>query len=306
MDAQVNKAIDFLVEDEPLFSNPLVFDDKWLDENVHGFWNRREDGKIDVTGTVMISGLEVEHLPFKFGNVSNSFDCSSNNLLSLEGAPEWVGKIFKCSTNSLTSLKGCPQEIGGDFICVSNDITSLVEGPKKVGGSYLCGTNALTTLKGAPYSVGDSFDCTANELTNLVGGPKEVGDSYYAYGNPLESLEGVATSIGKRLDSKQFTHEDYLKYINKEDVTGGNEMRIIGTDSAGGVDILVDGKKYSYFSVPDSVLKDVKRYMKNAWRGKVMQALTPYAAGVPHISQQKKDTDAQIESAIDIILKEGS
>ena len=45
-----------------------------------------------------------------------NFNCSFNNLTSLEGAPEIVGGNFDCAFNKkLKSLEGCPKEVGGDF-----------------------------------------------------------------------------------------------------------------------------------------------------------------------------------------------
>ena len=54
------------------------------------------------------------------------FDCSRNQLTSLEGAPQIVGGNFNCRWNQLTSLEGAPQKVGGDFNCRNNlDLHSL-------------------------------------------------------------------------------------------------------------------------------------------------------------------------------------
>ena len=48
------------------------------------------------------------------------FYCDHNQLTSLEGCPETVGKGFSCSYNKLISLEGCPVFIGGNFWCGNN------------------------------------------------------------------------------------------------------------------------------------------------------------------------------------------
>jgi len=177
----ITKAIDLLIaEAESLFSNPMVFDDKWLDLNVKGTWTRRPDGKIDVEGDVTISGLGLEELPYQFGRVSGDFYCSDNQLTSLSGAPKEVGGYFYCSYNQLTSLQGAPKEVGGNFFCSDNQLTSLQGAPKEVGGGFNCYNNQLTSLQGAPKEVGGDFDCSYNYLKSLQGAPKEVGGVFYS------------------------------------------------------------------------------------------------------------------------------
>ena len=52
-----------------------------------------------------------------------NFDCYSNQLTSLEGAPQEVGGYFDCRNNQLTSLEGAPREVRGDFDCHWNPIS---------------------------------------------------------------------------------------------------------------------------------------------------------------------------------------
>ena len=63
-----------------------------------------------------------------------------------EGKP-WNG-YFDCSHNELTSLEGAPSRINGDFYCSDNFITSLEGAPSEVDGSFFCSRNKnLTSLK---------------------------------------------------------------------------------------------------------------------------------------------------------------
>ncbi len=43
--------------------------------------------------------MNLKKIPVKFGRVRGGFDCSSNSLTSLQGAPKEVGDDFDCSTN---------------------------------------------------------------------------------------------------------------------------------------------------------------------------------------------------------------
>ncbi len=125
------------------------------------------DGSIDVDGDVILSRRDKEKLPLKFREVTGSFDCSFNKLITLEGAPKSIGGDFDCYNNELTTLEGAPQTIDGYFLCYANQ---------------------LTTLKGGPKSVSYSFDCTYNSLTTLEGAPQSVGGNFWSYGNPLDSI----------------------------------------------------------------------------------------------------------------------
>lgn len=54
---------------------------------------------VNVTCNVWLNDLGLEKLPIKFGKVGGDFDCSNNNLTSLEGAPYRVGCEFYCNDN---------------------------------------------------------------------------------------------------------------------------------------------------------------------------------------------------------------
>lgn len=160
----------------------------------------REDGLLDVRGSVQITGNNIYKLPLKFGNVTDDFYCKSNGLKTLTGAPTFVGGSFDCSDNELTSLKyspdcvggsyfcqenslsslkGCPIEIIGRFNCALNNLESLVDGPKRVGKSYYAHHNRLRTLSGSSVFVGGTFNVAANLLTNLDGCPEYIGKNFH-------------------------------------------------------------------------------------------------------------------------------
>jgi len=104
----------------------------------------------------------------KFKHVSGYFNCYRCGLISLEGAPETVGKRFDCDLNQLASLEGAPRLVGDDFLCSHNKLVSLKGSPKIVRGDFVCYyNNRLVSLMGAPEFVYGDFYCynQAREFT---------------------------------------------------------------------------------------------------------------------------------------------
>jgi hypothetical protein len=91
---------------------------EFLDECTWGTWKLNpKNGLVDVDSNFNCSRMGLsDFMGIEFGNISSSFDCSNNKLVSLEGAPQKVGRIFSCSNNQLTSLEGGPKEVGGFFL----------------------------------------------------------------------------------------------------------------------------------------------------------------------------------------------
>ena len=118
----------------------------WLDEFVIGKWTLNpQTGLVDVKGgfNCYDQGL-TDFKGVIFGVVTEYFDCSNNQLISLEGAPQKVGGSFYCYDNQLTSLEGAPQQVEGDFDCSNNQLTSLDGAPSWVGGSLYCSDNPVS------------------------------------------------------------------------------------------------------------------------------------------------------------------
>ena len=111
-------------------------------------WSISDPGLVDADCDVYLEDLELTRLPLRFGTVTGNFWCSDNQLTTLEGAPQWVGKSFLCSNNQLTTLEGAPKRVGGDFWCYNNQLTTLKGAPEKVGRDFFCRRNPLTSLDG--------------------------------------------------------------------------------------------------------------------------------------------------------------
>jgi hypothetical protein len=155
-------------------------------------------GNFDCSGNQLTS---LEGAPLKVGG---EFNCRWNKLTSLVGAPQKVGKWFDCQDNRLTTLVGAPQVVGEYFSCDSNNLTSLVGAPQEVGGlfsceynqlSFSCHDNQLTSLEGAPQEVKGNFRCGYNRLTSLEGAPRVVEGHFNCYNNQLTSLEGAPRKV---------------------------------------------------------------------------------------------------------------
>ena len=69
-------------------------------------------------GSVHFWGLNIKELPdLSDIIVTEDFDCSSNDLTNLKGAPKRVLGHFNCKDNPIRSLTGAPEFIGGEFFC---------------------------------------------------------------------------------------------------------------------------------------------------------------------------------------------
>ena len=96
-----------------------------------------DDLSIDVDGDVHLYSKNLEYLPLRFSYVSGAFLCFDNELKTLEGCPQTVGRSFSCSNNFLVSLKGCPQTVRGSFNCSYNKITDLEHFPEDSHTIYI-------------------------------------------------------------------------------------------------------------------------------------------------------------------------
>jgi len=113
-------------------------------------------------GSVNFFGWIQPNILIKFSQleirkVKGSFNCSDNNLISLNGCPEIVGGWFDCCDNELTSLKGCPEIVKGYFDCSFNNLTSLERSPKKITGNYWCDINKKKLIKPDNCEIRENF-----------------------------------------------------------------------------------------------------------------------------------------------------
>ena len=131
-------------------------------------------GKVSVMGDVVLYNKfhsPFQELPVKFSHIEGSMMLSINELKTLEGCPETVGKNFECDNNELKSLNFGPKIIG-------------TARTPTFGGSYNCSKNQLTDLEGSPREIPSVFNCSANPLESLEGFPAKIGKLLYITYDP--------------------------------------------------------------------------------------------------------------------------
>ncbi len=152
-----------------------------------------DDESIDVVGDVYLSGENLDKywigksLPLKFRNVSGNFNCSYNELTSLEGSPVSVGGWFNCPNNKLNSFKGCPTSVGGDFLCFKNNIRDFYGFPDFWEGRLYLDYNPL-------FEIYNLFECN-NRCTELLNTTRTIiGDKIR-----VEGILDVADAMNIKL-----------------------------------------------------------------------------------------------------------
>jgi hypothetical protein len=125
-------------------------------EDIHAICRKYEienytinsDLSISVEGSVDLDDKGLTKLPVKFKEVSGSFWCGGNRLVSLEGCPERVGGSFGCSNNNLTSLEWCPKYVNRDFYCQNNIIYTFEGIPDytHIDRSFVCYGNLVYNI----------------------------------------------------------------------------------------------------------------------------------------------------------------
>jgi len=139
------------------------------------------DGTYSCRGNVDISDMGLTKIPVRFKEVKGGFYCSNNQLKTLEGAPESVGRDFSCRNNQLNTLEGAPEKVGGDFDCFNNNLETLEGAPETVGGNFWCEHNNLISLKGAPEKLKGVITMAGNPISKKLGKTMIKGSELHKY-----------------------------------------------------------------------------------------------------------------------------
>ena len=101
---------------------------------------------------------------FEWRLVRGDFNCFECPIITLQGAPEYVGGGFYCSSCPITSLQGAPKTVDGTFDCsYCEDLSSLEGAPKEVGENFYCqGCPNLHSLDG----IGKVKGIIVNDIKN--------------------------------------------------------------------------------------------------------------------------------------------
>ena len=126
-----------------------------------------------------------------------NFFCDKLKLTSLKYCPQTINNgYFDCSGNQLTSLEHGPTSVGGDFWCKHNQLTSLEHGPTSVGGDFYCGYNKLTSLKDVHKHV------------------KQMNGEFWVTNNPIKS-HVLGLLLIKGCTSVELGNKEVQNIINK-------------------------------------------------------------------------------------------
>ncbi len=159
-------------------------------------YTRQPDGSLLVPGSLNLSGKGLTHLPdLSNVTVAGDVDCNSNQLISLDGAPQTRGN-FHCVGNRLTTLKGAPQNPRSLF-CDHNQLTSLQYAPQSVACAFSCKRNPLSSLAGAP----ENFVYLQTDFGDFVWG-QTVPEALRSPPKPT-ATSGAKTSSSPRPAARQ-------------------------------------------------------------------------------------------------------
>jgi len=158
---------------------------------VEGTYGISKDGKVHVNGSVDMSLMGLKKIPVKFVKVTGDFNCFGNELVSLEGCPDYVGGEFFCSRNKISSLKGGPTNNVQTYICSYNPyLTSLRGSPDRIKGSFICSRTAIKTFEGGPSYVGKTFMAYKTPIVSLSAAPSKVGRNFL-----IRSTTGIISNL---------------------------------------------------------------------------------------------------------------
>ena len=130
-----------------------------------------EDGKISISGPVLFfecSGENITSLDISKNSQLKVLDCSQNSLTSLDVSKNTNIGTLNCSNNSLSSLSISKNTVLSILKCSDNRITSL-DLSKNTGLFELrCSNNKLTSLDLSKHNRLQEVHCDNNQLSSLI------------------------------------------------------------------------------------------------------------------------------------------
>lgn len=178
------------------------------------------DGSIDVDGNVYLINRGFTKLPLKFNKVSGVFDCSYNELTTLEGCPREVGNNFNCEHNNLVTLKGGPEFVDGYYKCSSNKLESLKYSPVRIERSLFCEGNNIKTLEGFPMIIKWSLNLRNNPIS-IIDESIKVGATIYLENTNIDEDIQKMSNLWKRL---VFEHGVEYDIYDKDGLLNRNRL----------------------------------------------------------------------------------
>jgi hypothetical protein len=138
--------------------------------------NLEAEGISDLTGIEAFLNLE-------------TFDCSGNQLSTLDVSYNTALSLLKCSDNSLIFLEGLNNTSLTELWCDFNELTYLEVSGNASLSHLNCSGNKLTTLYVSDNTALTGLWCNSNELTSLDVSKNTVLNALICSGNSLNILD---------------------------------------------------------------------------------------------------------------------
>ena len=137
-----------------------------------------EDGKISISGPVLFfecSGENITSLDVSKNSQLKVLDCSQNSLTSLDVSKNTNIGTLNCSNNNLSSLSISKNTVLSILKCSDNRIASL-DLSKNTGLFELrCSNNKLTSLDLSKHNRLQEVHCDNNQLSSLIVSKQAIG-----------------------------------------------------------------------------------------------------------------------------------
>lgn len=171
------------------------------------------DGAVHVNTSVsMYRSTPNRRLPVQFAVVDGDCVFEDMKLKSLKGAPHTVNGDFNCSWNDLTTLQHAPTTLGAgaSFGCSHNKLTSLAHAPPHAA-ELTCDHNLLKNLVDAPPC--DVLWAPNNPFESFKNTPDHINQVVISYAPdlPLLGLLSVGKIELEPVDG--YSHERDIKPI---------------------------------------------------------------------------------------------
>jgi len=102
----------------------IIIIEEWLNKYLDCEYKINPDLTIDVYGVIMMDNMNIGEFPeyIQFNKADDTFSLTNTKLHTLRGCPREVGTNFYCDSNNLTSLEYAPEKIHGNLYMSRNNI----------------------------------------------------------------------------------------------------------------------------------------------------------------------------------------
>ena len=137
-----------------------------------------EDGKISISGPVLFfecSGENITSLDVSKNSQLKVLDCSQNSLTSLDVSKNTNIGTLNCSNNNLSSLSISKNTVLSILKCSDNRIASLDLSKNTGLFELICSNNKLTSLNLSKQNRLQEVHCDNNQLSSLIVSKQATG-----------------------------------------------------------------------------------------------------------------------------------